>query len=159
MTRTVFLRIGFLSILILFVGGAVSGQDAAKPSESDASKFIYADFQNVQTGRPVSKHGGMTRLNHYSQNEANPPRGSGNCCGSSASRPTVYSDPMNELNVAIRERNTTSGFVFSHVITMLFGPIRHSRAVVPIGTRGGGNVAGLKISLVMLFSPQLLRGR
>jgi hypothetical protein len=74
MMRTVFLRIGFLSILILFVGGAVSGQDAAKPSESDASKFIYADFQNVQTGRPVSKHGGMTRLFAYSQNPANPPK-------------------------------------------------------------------------------------
>ena len=74
MTRTVFLRIGFLSILILFVGGAVPGQDAAKPSESDASKFIYADFQNVQTGRPVSKHGGMTRLFAYSQNPANPPK-------------------------------------------------------------------------------------
>jgi hypothetical protein len=74
MTRTVFLRIGFLSILILFVGGAVPGQDAAKPSESDASKFIYADFQNVQTGRPVSKHGGMTRLFAYSQNPANPPQ-------------------------------------------------------------------------------------
>jgi hypothetical protein len=74
MTRTVFLRLGFLSILILFVGGAVPGQDAAKPSESDASKFIYADFQNVQTGRPVSKHGGMTRLFAYSQNPANPPQ-------------------------------------------------------------------------------------
>jgi hypothetical protein len=74
MTRTVFLRIGFLSILVLFVGGAVPGQDAAKPSESDASKFIYADFQNVQTGRPVSNHGGMTRLFAYSQNPANPPQ-------------------------------------------------------------------------------------
>jgi hypothetical protein len=74
MMRTVFLRIGFLSILVLFVGGAVPGQDAAKPSESDASKFIYADFQNVQTGRPVSNHGGMTRLFAYSQNPANPPQ-------------------------------------------------------------------------------------
>ncbi|MDQ1639047.1 MAG: hypothetical protein QOF62_2386 [Pyrinomonadaceae bacterium] len=74
MTRIVFFRIGFLSILILFIGGAVLGQDASKPSESDASKFIYADFQNGQTGRPVSKHGGMTRLFAYSQNPANPPQ-------------------------------------------------------------------------------------
>jgi hypothetical protein len=74
MTRIVFFRSGFLSILILFIGGAVPGQDASKPSESDASKFIYADFQNAQTGRPVSKHGGMTRLFAYSQNPANPPQ-------------------------------------------------------------------------------------
>jgi hypothetical protein len=74
MTKIVFFRIGFLSILILFIGGAVLGQDASKPSESDASKFIYADFQNAQTGRPVSKHGGMTRLFAYSQNPANPPQ-------------------------------------------------------------------------------------
>ncbi len=46
---------------------------------------------------------------------------------------------MKELNVVIRERKTTSGFVFSHAITMLFGPIRSemsSRA-----ERGGGGQA------------------
>jgi hypothetical protein len=35
--------------------------------------FVYADFQNLQDGRPVSSRGGMTRLNRYSQNPANPP--------------------------------------------------------------------------------------
>ena len=42
--------------------------------ESNASKLVYADFQNLQNGRPVSKRGGMTRLNRYSQNPANPPQ-------------------------------------------------------------------------------------
>jgi hypothetical protein len=65
---------GILMVLILFVAGSVPGQNASKPPESDASKLIYADFQNVENGRPVSKRGGMTRLNHYSQNEANPPQ-------------------------------------------------------------------------------------
>ncbi|MDX6577660.1 MAG: hypothetical protein QOE96_3613, partial [Blastocatellia bacterium] len=55
------------AVLILFVAGSVSAQDASKPAESNASKFVYADFQNGQSGRPVSKNGGMTRLNHYSQ--------------------------------------------------------------------------------------------
>lgn len=73
MKRIVFFRCGILSILILLAGGAVSGQDASKPSESD-SKLIYADFQNAQTGRPLSKNGGMVRLNVYSQNSANPPK-------------------------------------------------------------------------------------
>jgi hypothetical protein len=74
MKRILFFRSGILSILILLVGGSVAGQNASKPSEPDASKFVYADFQNVQTGRPVSKHGGMIRLNTYSQNSANPPQ-------------------------------------------------------------------------------------
>jgi hypothetical protein len=74
MARTLFFRSGILLILILLVAGSVPGQNAAKPTESDASKLVYADFQNTQSGRPVSKQGGMTRLNQYSQNAANPPQ-------------------------------------------------------------------------------------
>src|ERR1700716_1550148 len=74
MKRMIFSRSGILTVLILLAAGLVRAQTPSKPPESDASKFIYADFQNVQSGRPVSKHGGMTRLNHYSQNEANPPQ-------------------------------------------------------------------------------------
>lgn len=73
MKKIIFLRSCIMSILMLLVGGSASGQDVSKP-ESDASKLVYADFQNIQTGRPVSKHGGMIRLNIYSQNSANPPR-------------------------------------------------------------------------------------
>jgi hypothetical protein len=61
-----------LAALTLLVAGSVPAQD--KAAESDASKFIYADFQNQQNGRPVSKRGGTTRLNRYSQNSANPPQ-------------------------------------------------------------------------------------
>ena len=74
MKRKVFFRYAILVMLILIVGGLVLGQNTSKPSESDPSKLIYADFQNAASGRPVSKSGGMTRLNHYSQNEANPPQ-------------------------------------------------------------------------------------
>ena len=70
-------------------------------------------------------------LESSGENEAKPPRGTGNCCGSSASRPTVKSDPMKELNVFIRERKTTSGFVFCQVMTMLFGPIRSETSSRP----------------------------
>jgi hypothetical protein len=73
MMRKVYIRAGILSVLIPFLGGSSMAQDAPKPSESDASKLVYADFQNVQTGRPISTHGGMIRLNPYSQNSANPP--------------------------------------------------------------------------------------
>jgi hypothetical protein len=74
MKITVLFRSGILVILIALVGVSVPGQNASKPPESDASKLIYADFQNIENGRPVSKHGGMTRLNQYSQNSANPPQ-------------------------------------------------------------------------------------
>src|SRR6266849_5370407 len=74
MKRMMFFRSGILTVLFLLVAGSVSGQNASKPPESDASKLVYADFQNVQSGRPVSKHGGTVRLNQYSQNAANPPQ-------------------------------------------------------------------------------------
>jgi hypothetical protein len=56
------------------ISGSVSAQEVSKTAESDASKLVYADFQNLQNGRPVSKRGGMTRLNRYSQNAGNPPQ-------------------------------------------------------------------------------------
>jgi hypothetical protein len=59
---------------MLVVAGSVPAQDASKAAESDASKLVYADFQNLQNGRLVSKRGGMTRLNRYSENAANPPQ-------------------------------------------------------------------------------------
>jgi hypothetical protein len=60
--------------LTLLFSCSVAAQDASKASESNDSKLLYADFQNLQNGRPVSKRGGMTRLNRYSQNPANPPQ-------------------------------------------------------------------------------------
>jgi hypothetical protein len=74
MRRMLFFRSGILAVLIFLAAGSVPGQNSSKSAESDASKLVYADFQNTQSGRPVSKQGGMTRLNHYSQNEANPPQ-------------------------------------------------------------------------------------
>jgi len=56
---------------LMLVTGLVSAQDAAKTA--DASRLIYADFQNSQSGRPVSSRGGRVQLNRWSQNPANPP--------------------------------------------------------------------------------------
>lgn len=74
MKRMVFFRSGVLVALILTVAGLVPAQDTSKAPESGASTFVYADFQNLQNGRPVSKRGGMTQLNRYSENAANPPQ-------------------------------------------------------------------------------------
>jgi hypothetical protein len=63
------------SLIVLFATPIVA-QDS-KPAESNDSKLLYADFQEAQNGRPVSKRGGQTRLNWYSQNSANPPQFSG----------------------------------------------------------------------------------
>ena len=65
----------FLTVtLLLFVAPSFVAQNPSKPDASNESKLIYADFQNVQNGRLVSKRGGQTRLNRYSQNSANPPQ-------------------------------------------------------------------------------------
>jgi hypothetical protein len=74
MNTMTFFRVSFLTALTLIVGGSALAQDASKTAESDASKFVYADFENLQNGRPVSKRGGLTLLNRYSQNAANPPQ-------------------------------------------------------------------------------------
>jgi hypothetical protein len=60
--------------VIVLLASSLAAQDVPKSPESDTSKLIYADFQNVQNGRPVSKRGGLTRLNRYSENPANPPQ-------------------------------------------------------------------------------------
>jgi len=72
MKRMVFFRFGVVAALTLTTA-SILAQDNSKAAESD-SKLVYADFQNSQNGRPVSMRGGMTRLNRYSQNPANPPQ-------------------------------------------------------------------------------------
>ena len=74
MKRMVVFSSGVLAALVFVVAGSVPAQDASKAAESDGSKLVYADFQNLQNGRPVSKRGGMTRLNRYSENATNPPQ-------------------------------------------------------------------------------------
>ena len=59
-----------LLVSLILVTGLASAQDAAKTTDS---KLVYADFQNSQSGRPVSSRGGLIRLNPYSQNPGNPP--------------------------------------------------------------------------------------
>jgi hypothetical protein len=75
MKRIVFFRFVVFTALTLMAASVpvVMGQDNSKVSESDGSKLVYADFQNAQNGRPVSKRGGRTQLNRYSQNPGNPP--------------------------------------------------------------------------------------
>lgn len=65
-------RPAVLAVLTL-MGICAYAQEGSKPVEADGSKLIYADFQELQNGRPVSKRGGMTRLNRWAENSANPP--------------------------------------------------------------------------------------
>ena len=69
-------RSGILAALIIAFVAPVSGQqgETSKAAETDANKLVYADFQDLQNGRPVSKRGGLTRLNKYAQNMGAAPR-------------------------------------------------------------------------------------
>src|ERR1044072_6573571 len=88
MKRMMFSRFESIAILILLFSSSVAAQNAGTPSESD-SRLLYADFQNQQNGRPASKRGGMTRLNGYSENPADPPR----CYGTDKSDPPAPAFP------------------------------------------------------------------
>ncbi|MGH9971481.1 MAG: hypothetical protein ACREBG_27305 [Pyrinomonadaceae bacterium] len=76
MKRKLFFRSGLVVALVLLVGGSVFAQsaDATKTAAVDEARLVYADFQNLQNGRPVSKRGGIARLNRYAQNMANAPK-------------------------------------------------------------------------------------
>jgi hypothetical protein len=58
----------------LFAALALLAAAPARAQEADGDKFVYADFQNSQNGRPVSRRGGRTQLNRYAQNMANAPK-------------------------------------------------------------------------------------
>ena len=66
-------RLFLIATLLLFFAPSLAAQNPSKPDAANEPALIYADFQNVQNGRPVSKRGGQTRINRYSQNSANPP--------------------------------------------------------------------------------------
>jgi hypothetical protein len=80
--------------------GSVAAQsgDTAKPA--DASAFVYADFDNIGTGQPVSKGGGVTRLNRYAQNMANAPKMMG----------FENSDPPAPAGARVTDNNTAAAF-------------------------------------------------
>jgi len=98
------LPVGFVSFaaLALVAAGSVFTQETSKASGSDASKLMYADFQNSQNGRPVSKRGGMTRLNWWSQNPANPPEFHG----------MDKSDPPAPALARVTENDTAAAFEY-----------------------------------------------
>jgi hypothetical protein len=73
MKRIPFCIAGVICALILVFAASVAAQTVEAPNAAE-SKFVYADFQNLQNGRPVSKRGGLTRLNKYAQNPANTPQ-------------------------------------------------------------------------------------
>jgi hypothetical protein len=75
MTRRSLFCPSLLVTLILLISGSAAAQSTnARTSEADASKLVYADFQNLHDGHPVSRRGGAARLNWYAQNSANPPK-------------------------------------------------------------------------------------
>lgn len=76
MQRILTFRSGIIASLIVTFAVTVPAQqgDTSKAAESDANKLVYADFQSLQNGRPVSKRGGLTRINKYAENMTNQPR-------------------------------------------------------------------------------------
>jgi hypothetical protein len=95
---------GVIATLIITVAGSIYGQEGApsKAAESDATTLVYADFQSLQNGRPVSKRGGLTRLNKYAQNMANAPRVHG----------LENADPPSPAPARVTEQDTAAAFEY-----------------------------------------------
>jgi hypothetical protein len=76
MKRIPSFRSRVIATFLITIACSVQAQqgDPSKAAESDTNKLVYADFQSLQNGRPVSKRGGLTRLNTYAQNMANAPQ-------------------------------------------------------------------------------------
>lgn len=71
-------------------------RDAAQGTD----KFIYADFETVKEGRPVSTRGGLVQLFSYQENAANPSRFKGAQKGD-ANAPDVVRLSKDDPNKAI----------------------------------------------------------
>ncbi|MCM3902928.1 MAG: hypothetical protein ND866_14575 [Pyrinomonadaceae bacterium] len=104
MKRIQVFRAGVLATLIITIIGSVTGQqgDTSKAPESDATKLVYADFQSLQNGRPVSKRGGLTRLNKYAQNMANQPQ----------IRGLENADPPSPAPARVTDQDTAAAFEY-----------------------------------------------
>jgi hypothetical protein len=89
------------SLLVAFAVTVPAQQsDTSTAAESDANKLVYADFQSLQNGRPVSKRGGLTRLNKYAQNMANQPQ----------TRGLENANPPSPAPARVTEKDTAAAF-------------------------------------------------
>jgi hypothetical protein len=97
------LRVGRAVIMMFVVASFMSAQPAnqSKPEESSEGKLIYADFQHLQNGRPVSKRGGATRLNKWAENTANSPRVRG-----------LENDPQTPAAARVTDQDTAAAFEY-----------------------------------------------
>lgn len=104
MKRLPSFRAGVIATLIVTVVGSVPAQqsEASKAAESDATKLLYADFQSLHDGRPVSKRGGLTRLNKYAQNMANAPQ----------IRGLKNADPPSPAPARVTDQDTAAAFEY-----------------------------------------------
>ena len=64
----------FLLLCCLAPLAPLSGGGARRAAAQDSDKYVYADFETMKDGRPVSSHGGQVQINAYSENGANPSR-------------------------------------------------------------------------------------
>ena len=153
MKRIPFCRAGVIAVLMLVVAASAAAQSGDTPTtpELDNNKFVYADFQNLQNGRPVSKRGGQTRLNSYAQNPGNPPQFHG----------LEKSDPPAPAPARVTAEDTAAAFSYelrmpnewAGVNMEVFGEPEKDGKLVP------DDVSGFKFITMRLFAkgPQSIR--
>ena len=118
--------------------------DESKAGERDSNRLVYADFQSLPNGRPVSKQGGLTRLNKYAQNMANAPRVRG----------LENADPPSPAPARVTDQDTAAAFDYelripnewAGVNMEVFGHPEKDGKLVP------DDVSGYKFITMRLFA-------
>src|SRR4030095_14284062 len=91
------------ALSILFTGATttpVVSADLVREPAQGTDKFVYADFETMKDGRPVSNRGVLVQTFSYQQNPANPSRFKGSPTGES-NAPDVVRLSKDDPNKAI----------------------------------------------------------
>ena len=144
------LRLGLALALLCVSNTEMLAQNADSSKASD-DKLVYADFQKLDNGRPVSSRGGRTQLNRWAQNMSAAPK----------MRGLENAQPPSPAPARVTDQDTAAAFEYemrmpnewAGVSLEVFGqPEKDGKPV-------GDDISGYKFITMRLFGkgPQLIR--
>jgi hypothetical protein len=101
MSKASRMRFG-LALALLCVGNIAMLAQNADSSKASDEKLVYADFQKLENGRPVSSRGGRTQLNRWAQNMGAAPKMKG----------LENSEPPGPAPARVTDQDTAAAFEY-----------------------------------------------
>ena len=140
-----------LALALLCVSSTTILAQNGDSSKASDDKLMYADFQKLENGRPVSSRGGRTQLNRWAQNMAAAPKMVG----------LENSDPPSPAPARVTDQDTAAAFQYemhmpnewAGVNMEIFGQPEKDGKPVP------DDISGYKYITVRIFGkgPQSVR--